>query len=259
MTRRKGARRRADIPSDVLDGLHAGTLETATLVEQLALDFGRLARETLVDTDRKVARHVAAELDLLREAPVTVRMRRAGEWLHEALGDAAFDLLREHRSDTVRSWAAFALVARPRLTLRQGIAALRPLADDGHFCVREWAWLALRPRIVEAPLEALERFTAWTRSRSANVRRFASEATRPRGVWCRHIDTLKQQPEQGLPLLEPLRADHSKYVRDSVANWINDATRTRPDWVAEVCTQWAAESPCEETAAIVRRASRTLG
>jgi len=252
--RRKGSVRRADIPADVLDGLHSGALQTATLIEQLALDFGRLTREALPDADPRVAR----ELDAMADAPVTGRMRRAGELLHETLGDTAFEQLRAHRSDTVRAWSAFALVTRPRLTLNQGIKLLRPLADDDHFCVREWAWLALRPQLVAAPLEAIQRFEPWTSSRSENLRRFASEATRPRGVWCKHIAEFKQDPALGLPVLEPLRADPSRYVRDSVANWINDATRTRPGWVRDVCARWTRESPCDETAAIVKRATRTL-
>jgi 3-methyladenine DNA glycosylase AlkC len=98
----------------------------------------------------------------------------------------------------------------------------------------------------------------WVRDRDENIRRFASELTRPRGVWCAQIETLKAQPWRALPLLEPLKADPSRYVQNSVANWLNDASKTQAEWVDEVCRRWLARSRAPATEYIVRRACRSL-
>jgi 3-methyladenine DNA glycosylase AlkC len=77
-------------------------------------------------------------------------------------------------------------------------------------------------------------------------------------VWCAPLAALKAEPWRAVTLLQPLRADPSLYVRNSVANWLNDASRTQPAWVEDLCARWSRESATPETGYIVRRALRTL-
>jgi 3-methyladenine DNA glycosylase AlkC len=144
------------------------------------------------------------------------------------------------------------------LPLAAKLAALRRFAADPHFAVRESAWMAVRGDVAAGVDAAVQLLLPWVHDADENVRRFASELTRPRGVWCAHIDSLKREPWRAAALLEPLRSDPSRYVRNSVANWLNDASRTQPEWVEGVCSRWERESRTPQTQAIVRRARRSM-
>ena len=254
-TPRTGSSRRADIPADILAQLNAGTLETRTLAEGLAIDFATLAGSAFPELP-------AEDIALIREAAergVTRRMELVGAILLRHFGLDELDRSARHPSDTVRGWACFAVGLAPKLKLKDRLALIRPLADDPHFGVREWAWMPIRPHLAANVPHAVKQLLPWVTDSSAAIRRFAVEATRPRGVWASHIEALKDNPDLGLPLLDPLKADPARYVQDSVANWLNDAGKSRPLWVREVCQRWGAESDSGPTAYIVKRATRNLG
>lgn len=249
---RKGARRRSEIPPEILRGLNDGSLESANLVEGLAIDFRRLLKSVVPELPSKALATVDPE------DGITGRMSAAGRLLHDHGGLDALSRLTAHTSDTVRGWGAYVVAHAPDLTLKQRLGHIQPLANDAHFGVREWAWLALRPHIAEDIRLSLKALLGWTKQKSANLRRFAVESTRPRGVWCRHIDILKAEPELALPLLTPLNADSSKYVQDSVANWLNDASKSQPEWVRGVCESWRSGCDDPATLRICQRATRSL-
>ncbi|MBW3511438.1 HEAT repeat domain-containing protein [Janthinobacterium sp. NKUCC06_STL] len=242
----------ADIAPARLALLSGGKVPSATLTEGLAIDFAQLLAAAVPAVG-------AARLDRMRAQAadgITRRMALAAQLLLEANTDLA--LLQAHASDTVRGWACFTIAAQAGWTLPQQLAAMRPLADDGHFGVREWAWLALRPHLAAQLDEAIALLAPWTADPSERVRRFACEALRPRGVWCAHIARLKEQPQLALPMLQALRADPAVYVQDSVANWLNDAAKSQLDWVRSLCAQWLLESPAAATQRICKRAQRSI-
>lgn len=122
--------------------------------------------------------------------------------------------LARHLPDTARGW--------PRFHGRQhrGHGPLRaprrdpPLADDPHFGVREWSWMAIRPHLAADLDTAIALLSGWTVDSSDRICRFASEVIRPRGVWCAHISALKSTPKSRFPLLSRCGADPATYVQD---------------------------------------------
>jgi 3-methyladenine DNA glycosylase AlkC len=251
---RKGSTRVADIPTDVLQALSRGEMQSATLAECLALNQATLTREVFPDLSGSVLNAVdtACELGILE------RMTGIGTALLDELGEPGIAQCRSHSADTVRGWACFMIGAQPALDLKARLAAIRPLADDAHFGVREWAWIAVRPHLAQELEASIAHLAPWAAEPSERLRRFASEALRPRGVWCAHIATLKREPQRGLTILSPLRADPAVYVQDSVANWLNDAAKDQPAWVRDLCAQWLQGEPADATRRICQRALRNL-
>ncbi|PJK10744.1 DNA alkylation repair protein [Lysobacteraceae bacterium NML120232] len=251
---RKGARRTSDIAADILQALSRGEIASATLTEALALDQGMLVRTVFPDLPASALQRIdaACRLGILK------RMCAIAAVLLDELGIDGISQCAAHGSDTVRGWACFMIGAQQDLDIPARLAAIRPLADDAHFGVREWAWLAVRPQLVRELETAISALLPWTQEGSERLRRFASEALRPRGVWCAHISALKQQPQQALPILAALNADPSRYVQDSVANWLNDAAKDQPGWVKDLCREWQQTSNSAATRRICQRALRNL-
>lgn len=253
---RKGSSRIADIPPSVLREINAGKIECLTLVEALAVDFHQLLKNSFPDIDKIYLK----EMKNAKTTGWVQRTRLAGKLLYQNYGTdkKVFAKILSHPSDQVRGWGAALIAEAPHIDLAQRLAMIKSLADDANMGTREVAWLMLRPVIAVDIKHSIEILKPWARDSTANIRRFASEATRPRGVWCAHIHALRQNPEQGLALLDPLHADPSRYVQNSVANWLNDASKDQPDFVSALCKKWARQSPAPETAYICKRALRTV-
>lgn len=252
---RKGAIRIADIQKATLAKLNRGEIEAVTLVEVLTVHHGKLLRAIAPDASRAALKAMDAVMDV----KITERMKLAGRLLLSEFGlEDGLKRFARQRSDTARSWAAYLIGEAESLSLDDRLGRVAVLADDPNPGTREWAWLALR-RHIDAELDrAIALLTRWTTDSSANIRRYATESTRPRGVWCSHLQAMKQDPALGLPLLEPLHSDESKYVQDSVANWLNDAGKSKPEFVRELCQEWLVRSPTKATARICHRAMRSL-
>jgi len=265
LRQRTGAVRRSEIPAAVRKHLHSGELETVNLVEFLAVDHARLLKQTAeqLPLSETTAKAIARQVKKLQELGIVQRMVQTGKAFHDALPDAAeresvYEALATHPSDILRSWAAYMDAASPSLTSANRIRRAKRFAADDNMGVREFAWMSVRLPIGEGLTEQLDRLVPLGKNKNANIRRFAIELTRPCGVWCKHLLSLKQRPEPAVELLDTCREDESKYVQDSVANWLNDASKSRPDFVIELTDRWLSECDSPATKRIAHRALRTL-
>jgi 3-methyladenine DNA glycosylase AlkC len=261
--KRKGARSINEIPPDTLKQLNNGKIETANLVEWLAVDQNVLLKNFLRQSGRqRYLLPILKEIAGLKKQTVnTINEAIGAGLLAQAIQNNDPDLLAlisTHCSDMVRCWATYSIGKNHEWNMRQVFDQIKPFAADKHFGVREISWLAVRSRISKNLEESIGILSGWAREEDENIRRFASESTRPRGVWCEHIEVLKQDPRAGLNILEPLKSDQSKYVQNSVGNWLNDASKTQPKFVVELCKRWEKESNSKETACIISKALRTL-
>lgn len=261
--KRKGSRSTKDIPKDILEQLNSGEIQTANLVEWLAVDQLLLLKNLLKQLGKTLYfKPILTDIENLKKQTVNT--------INEAIGTGLFEqslknddteiltIMANHTSDLIRCWATYTIGKNQTLDIGQKLEQIQCFASDKHFGVREICWLAVRSSIAKDLTKSIEILSNWTNHKDENVRRFASEATRPRGVWCEHIEELKQNPELGLAILEPLKSDNAKYVQDSVGNWLNDASKTQPDFVKQLCEKWKQESPTKETAYIIKKALRTI-
>ncbi|GJI59908.1 MULTISPECIES: DNA alkylation repair protein [Bacillus] len=262
---RKGARKGTDIPHDVLFLLNQGKIESVNLTEWLAVNHMTLLRHVLpsVGLDHHLD-GLTSKITQQKAESGMKAIRLIGqlldEWLQKENGEKQAEVLQaftHHVSDSVRCWAAY--MNKQRLsTLEEKLAYIQPFAADHHFGVREIAWMSVRESLTDQLDQSIEHLTAWAKSKDENIRRFSVEAIRPRGVWTKHIESLKQEPMRARPILDLLKSDPSIYVQDSVGNWLNDASKTQPNWVINLCEQWLKDSDTKATSRIVKKAKRTI-
>ncbi len=261
--KRKGSRSTKDIPKNIMQQLNIGEIETANLVEWLAVDQKFLLETVLKKFNRKeYLKPILSDLENLRKQTVNTINETIGIGLFkQSIKNKDSEILKiisNHKSDLIRCWATYTIGRNEKLNISEKLEQIQSFSADKHFGVREICWLAVRPSIAKNLIESINILTTWTTYEDENIRRFASEATRPRGVWCEHIEELKKNPGLGLTILEPMKADKVKYVQDSVGNWLNDASKTQSKFVIDTCKKWKKESNTKETDYIIKKALRTI-
>lgn len=118
------------------------------------------------------------------------------------------------------------------------------------------AEFAIRP-FLEKDFEAIFlQMKRWANSSNEHHRRLASEGLRPNLPWGKKVASIGCHRQEIFTLLEWLKSDPSLYVRKSVANHLNDWTKTHPNEVLNLLARWQGTS--KETDWIIKRAARSL-
>lgn len=116
--------------------------------------------------------------------------------------------------------------------------------------------IAVRPFIIKHEKRMMAQMYEWSKHEDECVRRLSSEGSRPALPWAQAITSFKKDPTPILPILEQLKMDSSLHVRKSVANNLNDISKTHPDLVTSIAKDWYGKH--EHTDWIVKHGCRTL-
>jgi 3-methyladenine DNA glycosylase AlkC len=116
--------------------------------------------------------------------------------------------------------------------------------------------LAIRPFIIRYEERTMARMYDFSKHENEHIRRLASEGCRPQLPWGQALTKYKKDPVPILPILEQLKTDPSPYVQNSVANNLNDISKTHPELVTKIAKEWYGKN--ERTDWIVKHGCRTL-
>lgn len=164
------------------------------------------------------------------------------------------------QNDTFRGWLIWPVTsAIATKAVAQGSAEA---FDDAMALLAELtgrlsAEFAIRTLLRHNLSRALQIIGGWTTSEDLDVRRLATEGTRPYLPWATRVPEITEQPGVTIAVLDALYRDPEEYVRRSVANHLNDLSRDEPGLVVDTARAWLSD-PDENTPRLVRHALRTL-
>src|SRR3989338_6503978 len=134
----------SEIPKKRIEELNKGLSATTNLIEWLAVDQAKLLLSV-------AEQHNLEALVKIQSTLPTVSVPKQIAWIGNQVSELKNpEVLEEHVSDLVRSWACYARVAKSK-NLKQALAAIKSFAEDIHFGIREIAWMSVREQICENP------------------------------------------------------------------------------------------------------------
>lgn len=110
--KRKGARTIKEVSPDILEKLNKGEIESANLMETLAINQLELIENVLISLDREeYVKDIISELKNIKKPTVNTFYEELGKVLMKKIkenkDEALIKLLSSHISDSVRTWAIY--------------------------------------------------------------------------------------------------------------------------------------------------------
>jgi 3-methyladenine DNA glycosylase AlkC len=153
---------------------------------------------------------------------------------------------------------SFSVWPLTEIVARQGLPHF-PLAMEalGAMTERFTSEFAIRPFLAAEPERTLQQLLQWTEHPNEHRRRLASEGSRPLLPWGGKLHLILAHPNLTRPILDRLHADPSEYVRKSVANHLNDFSKTNPAHIIATLRSWK-KTGHPTFPKLAARAARTL-
>lgn len=224
---------------------------------------------------KQFVRDATRGLDALE---LLARARLIAEALHAHLPqryvDAVAILVRslraEHASDELEGagMAPFFYLPHTMFVATHGLDDFDASMHAQHEITRRFTCeFSIRAFLERHPDATLRVMRDWAVDPNPHVRRLVSEGTRPRLPWATRVRFLDEHPERVLPLLELLKDDPASVVRRSVANHLNDLSKTAPTLAFDIAERWLVDAEGERRAllahalrsAVKRSEPRALG
>ncbi|UOQ61860.1 DNA alkylation repair protein [Leucobacter rhizosphaerae] len=202
---------------------------------------GELGALTLSERARALARAILVDVDGDRD-----RLTAVIRW---SLADGEFGGWTLWPVGLAASWSA--IEADTSGAFDTAMSLMRELTP------RMTSEFAIRPLLLHDLDRGLGHLREWTDDPDWNVRRLASEGSRPLLPWGERLPALVRDPAPTLPILDALYADPEESVRRSVANHLNDHSRAHAAAVVAAARSWQ-ERGGTDIERTVRRALRTL-
>lgn len=180
------------------------------------------------------------------ETAVDIILRALPEPLDESKSDDDFgDFIYAPYGEYISTYGC------TKLHLKTSLNALKEITK--RFSVE----YSIRPFINEFPDTTLAEISKWCGDKNYHVRRLCSEGTRAKLPWATKVNI---NYIQTLPLLHKLYFDKTRYVTRSVANHLNDISKSQPQLVIDTLNQWkdAGKQKNAEMQFITKHALRTL-
>ncbi len=212
----------------------------AASIAAVSPDFARrgFVREATIGLDELELKDRAKQIAEALASHLPSEFARAAEVLRASLGP-------KHKSDELEGagMAPFFYLPHTMFVAERGLDHFEEsMALQYELTQRFTCEFSIRSFLDRHPEATLSRLAEWATDASPHVRRLVSEGTRQRLPWATRVRLLDEHPERVLALIERLRDDPSTMVRRSVANHLNDLTKSRPELAFAVCERWLEDA-----------------